>query len=177
MSQNFKNMINTFIILSIIFIFVIAIKVYFLMPSFLKSMEGKNWVKTPCIILSSEVTSEVHTTPKGQTYITYGVNMRYSYKFNGKTYKANDYNFSNTFYGSEAQEIINLYPKGKLTCCYVNPGFPMDAIIDRESPFTIMYKGLLLIIVIYIVISIPFMGIAYIRREKKILKNNGSPLK
>ena len=96
---------------------------------YFQSAAARNWVEAPCRVVSSEVKS--HSNSKGTTY---GVEIAYAYKVNGREYRSNRYQFlqfSSSGYPSKAK-VVAQYPRGRQTVCYFNPGDPSEAVLDRH---------------------------------------------
>jgi hypothetical protein len=110
--------------------------------------EAKNWLETPCHIISSQVKS--HHGSKGGN--TYSVDMNFSYEFNNHKYISNRYDFtlgSSSGYDSKAA-VVNNYPPGKDTLCYVNPAAPNEAVISRDIDKVLYFIALFPLIFIII---------------------------
>jgi hypothetical protein len=96
---------------------------YVVVPPLLDSYAARQWVETPCVVISSYVMG--HTT--------YHVNIAYSYDMNGKKYRSNRYDF--TVGDSSARDwkvqVVAQYPPGASAVCYVNPQNPAEAVLER----------------------------------------------
>jgi hypothetical protein len=100
---------------------------FFVQPM-LKILEARHWPSVPCRVLSSQV--QAHRGNKGSTY---SVDIFYRYEFNGREFKGNRYHFmggSSSGYRGK-QVIVNHYPPGANTLCYVNPEEPTEAVLER----------------------------------------------
>ena len=114
-----------------IFFFVIgAIAFYFLTVRPLQKVVGaRNWVATPCTVISSRVQS--HRGNKGTTY---RVDILYRYELNGEERCSSRYQFmdiSSSGYKGKA-EIVRRYPPGAQRTCFVNPRDPEEAVLERS---------------------------------------------
>lgn len=101
---------------------------FFLRP-LLKILDSRQWPVVPCVVISSEVRSN-----SGDEGTTYSVNILYSYQFQDREFKANAYDFtggSSTGYRGKAA-IVSRHPPGTKTVCYVNPGNPTEAVLERS---------------------------------------------
>jgi hypothetical protein len=122
--------------------------VYFLTvrPLF-QVIAARKWEQTPCIVDSSQVAAVLHTSndtggstrPVDRT--TYRIEVVYHYDFRGQRYTSDRYQFAVGSTGGflPKQRIVEQYPPGTHTFCYVNPEAPAEAVIDRG-----MYGGMAL---------------------------------
>ena len=90
---------------------------------------AQSWETVPCVIESSSVGS--HSDSDGTTY---SIRIRYSYVWEGQTYRGDAYNF---FSGSSSgrsgkQKVVDQYPSRSERVCYVNPSDPGDAVLSRD---------------------------------------------
>ena len=91
-------------------------------------LAARAWTETPCVVVSSQVRN--HSSSDGTTY---SVDILYSYTVNGREYKSNRYHFiggSSSGYQGKAA-IVGRHSPGSRTVCYVNPGDPTDAVLER----------------------------------------------
>jgi len=91
-------------------------------------LEARNWTETPCRIVSSQVGSH---SGKGTTY---SVDIIFAYNVGGRGFTSAHYNFmggSSSGYAGK-REIVDRYPPGLQTVCYVNPSDPSDAVIEQR---------------------------------------------
>jgi hypothetical protein len=95
----------------------------------LKILAARSWVETPCVIDSSEVQS--HSGSKGSR--TYSVGITYHYFFADQEYKSDRYYFgSGSSSGWKAKNaVVQKYPPGKETVCFVDPNKPSEAVLNR----------------------------------------------
>jgi hypothetical protein len=143
-----------------LFLVVGSVGFYFigLQPA-IRILLARDWIRTPCVVIDARVRSNTGSNSK-----TYRINILYSYKFKGKRYKSNQYNFVR---GSTAEHdrktaIVKRHPPGTLTVCWVNPDNPSDAVLDR-SPSLEMLFGL----VPLLFACIGGGGILYLTRERR----------
>jgi len=115
-------------------------------------------------VISSEVTS--HHSDDGTTY---GINILYSYNYNGKEYKSNRYNFiggSSSGYNSKAR-IAQKYSPYSKHICYVNPKEPQKSVLNR-SIFPSILLGLIPLIFILVGIG---CCIGFLKKERSPISN------
>jgi hypothetical protein len=96
----------------------------------LKIFAARSWAQVPCEIVSSRV--KTNSSSDGDTY---SVDIVYRYTYQGHPYTSNRYHFitgSSSGYQGKA-EVVNRFPPGKQTTCFVNPGTPVDAVLDRNA--------------------------------------------
>ncbi len=91
--------------------------------------KARNWVETPCRIVSAEV--GVHDGDDGNTY---SIDIVYEYTLNEKKYTADRYDFiggsSSGYHGK--QEVVDQYKNAENPVCYVNPERPSQAVLVRD---------------------------------------------
>ncbi len=99
----------------------------FVAPVF-HGMQATTWQETPCTIVSSEV--ETH---HGDDSDSYSVRIVYNYDFDGRHFESDRYHFmvGSTGGRSGKQAIVDRYPPGSKSICYVNPDDPTQAVIHR----------------------------------------------
>jgi uncharacterized protein DUF3592 len=117
-----------------------GISYVFLIGPILHIMVARNWIETPCVVLSSQVGS--HRGSKGGT--TYSVDIRYAYGFEGHPYVSARYQF---FQGSTSgyerkREIVGSYRPGQQAVCFVDPNDPRSAVLERGFTSD-LYLGLI----------------------------------
>jgi hypothetical protein len=141
-SQQGKKVSGKSVALILFTIFLIggSLATYFLfVRTYLKVQDAKKWDKVPCTVISSKVRSH-----RGDDSTTYSVDILFEYEFEGEKRRSNKYNFmggSSSGYASK-KAIVDRYPPGKKTHCYVDPDNPSEAVLNRE--FTpLMYLTLI----------------------------------
>jgi len=100
---------------------------------FFQGMAARDWVETPCHILSSEVKRSAGS--KGGS--TYRPEINYTYQVDGRQYQSDRYQFGfrTSSSGRESKAaVVARYPRGKMAVCYVDPHNPQEAVLDR-TPF------------------------------------------
>ena len=106
--------------LSLFFLFFFAMGSLFevfLVREFGRAMGQRAWKKTPCTIVSSEVQERAgDKTP-------YLSPSSYQYEYAGRSYTGSAYkrNYSGSDKYSETQTLVQKYPPGSDSFCYVNP--------------------------------------------------------
>jgi hypothetical protein len=118
--------------LSLFFLFFLAIGsfVALIFAGQLNRVAGqRTWKKVPCTILASEV----QRGPDGGG--PYVFVIRYRYEFGGQSYESSGYQRGYTGSGeySETQRLVQEYPAGSSTSCYVNPTNAGEAVLKRDS--------------------------------------------
>lgn len=94
-------------------------------------VQGQFWVETPCTIISSELSRRsTGIRPAGLC-----LDITFDYTFAGQSYRGDKYHFMR-FAGGDStydwkQDIINRYPPGLQTTCFVNPRDPSQSVIHR----------------------------------------------
>jgi len=113
--------------------------VFFVIPAY-ETVKAKNWMETPCIVVSSTVGS--HRGTKGG--YTYSIDIRYAYRVDGKWYHSERYQFlRGSSSGYERKwAVVRSHPVGQRTICYVNPADPRDAVMERAFTSD-LYVGLI----------------------------------
>lgn len=94
----------------------------------IKVFRAQSWEKIPCAINSSEVVS--HSDSDGTTY---SIKIVYQYNFDDRSYTSERYHFGT---GSSSgrkgkQAVVDKYPPGSESYCFVNPSAPQEAVLDR----------------------------------------------
>ena len=87
-------------------------------------LQARNWVATPCTVVSSEVKPD-----DGSLQLT----VVFKYTVDQKDYESDTYCFttmsSNTANGWK-QQVVKDHPAGQQTTCFVNPNNPAEAVIE-----------------------------------------------
>lgn len=112
-----------FLIAGLAFLYMLALRPLWLMA------QARDWQRVPCEVLSSGV--RTHSDSDGSTY---SVNIFYRYEVKGREYRSNRYSFmrgSSSGYSGKAA-VVNQFPAGMKTFCWVNPSDPGDAVLNRE---------------------------------------------
>lgn len=94
-------------------------------------ISAQSWVETSCTVLASEVDVSRSSDSGGDTYRPL---ISYEYSIKDQRYTSNRYNFS-TGYSSgydSKKRVVDSYPPGYKTSCYVNPDDPADVVLNRS---------------------------------------------
>lgn len=122
---------SSYIPLCVFFIFIVLGGIFtatWTWPKFQQAKSSKQWMPTPCTVISSRVTE--HSDDDGTTY---GVNILYRYSIKGVELKSNQYDLmggSSSGYKSK-KKIVDRYPPGSTATCYVNPENPFEVVLER----------------------------------------------
>jgi hypothetical protein len=96
-------------------------------------LQARNWVQVPCTVVSSEVKAK-----DDDEY--FRVHIVFDYEFDGQAYQSARYNFvwghSTNYAGKKL--VVDRYPPGHKTHCYVNPADPTQAVINRSIAFEML---------------------------------------
>jgi len=99
-----------------------------ILREFGRAVGQRSWKPVPCTLVASEVREVGGESP----YVA-AVSYQYEYggqRHSGSAYKRG-YSASDTYSG--AQKIVQRYPVGRTTVCYVNPNNPAEAVLKRNS--------------------------------------------
>jgi hypothetical protein len=103
-------------------------------------LAARNWLETPCTVSASRVATV--GDPKHGTQ-TYRAEIYYAYTIGNTHYTNSRYQFDTG--GSDGKEdkqrMVDQYPPGRQTVCYVNPTNPSQAVLNRK-PHSEMFYGL-----------------------------------
>lgn len=122
-----------------------AAMLYFLvLGQALGILQARSWVETPCVIRSSVVDS----SSDGDTFRPL---ILYEYVVHGREYTSNRYDFSTGYTGGyeSKKTVVDQYPAGSYSVCFVNPENAAQAVLNR-SWNSGMWYGLF---------SLPFLGV------------------
>jgi hypothetical protein len=100
-----------------------------------RAWAAREWRETPCVVERSSVRE--HPGDDGSTY---SVEVLYAYTVDGREYKSSRYDFlpgSSSGYEGKAA-VVERLPAGLRTVCWVDPGDPTSAVLERR-----MHKGYL----------------------------------
>ncbi|WP_042725022.1 DUF3592 domain-containing protein [Chthoniobacter flavus] len=102
---------------------------------------ARSWLETPCVINSSRVVKVGGAKHGTQSY---RAEIFYAYTIGNTHYTTSNYQFdSGGSDGKEAkQQIVDQYPPGRQTVCYINPTNPGQAVLNRK-PNGEMFYGLI----------------------------------
>lgn len=91
-------------------------------------LEARSWEPTPCTVVASAV-----DTQSDSDGATYRVDIAYRYRYGGRQYESNRYDFSvGSSSGREGkQAAVDRYQPGEACTCYVDPGDPSRSVLER----------------------------------------------
>ena len=107
-----------------------------------RAKETLTWTETPCVITESY---GQETQSGDLTDTTHRVFLRYNYTAGGQEYAGTRWRriafageedntvSRKTPHPAEAQKLLEKYPVGLQTVCYVNPAAPAEAILEHQS--------------------------------------------
>lgn len=105
-----------------------AMLVFTLLLPWLSARAAQDWQEVPCTIIASEV--EIH---RGDDSTSYSVEAEFSYEFDQQKFISEKYDFNKvTRSRKECKEIVRQLPPGKEAVCFVDPGDPQNAVLNRE---------------------------------------------
>jgi len=121
----------------------LAFLAVFVVPA-VRVVQAFSWDPVPCEILASSVAFH-----SGEDSGTYSVEVSYRYSIAGRDYTASRYRFlSGSSSGSEGkQRVVDSLPPGTVTTCWVDPGDPSEAVLDRGFHWEYLFALLPLIFV------------------------------
>lgn len=111
-----------FFLLSIGFLYALSLR------PLLQMAEARHWTETPCVIDSSQVGYH-----HGEDSTSYSIDITYHYTSAGQAHTSQRYGFALASSPGlkRKQAIVDRYPPGKETVCFVNPAAPAEAVLDR----------------------------------------------
>lgn len=117
----------------------------FLRPLWHSRMAIASWRQTPCTIVWGRVASH-----RGSKSTSYSPDILYRYVVDGREYRSNQYSFFPSPGGYDASaNIVNRFPRGFQTRCYVSPRDPTQAVLqpqDLTTLWIVVIPGVFLII-------------------------------
>jgi len=102
--------------------------VVLILREFSQAAGQRFWKRVPCTIAASEIQER-----GGESPCVFAVSYRYDYggqRYGSSTYKRG-YSASSKYY--TAQGLVQRYPVGQATVCYVDPRNPAQAVLKRDS--------------------------------------------
>ncbi len=101
----------------------------FIVREFGRAVGQRSWKKVPCTIASSEVL-ERNDSEEPFAFI-----VQYKYECGGRPHTGSAYKrrYSATDKYTKAQQLVQKYPSGRNTSCYVNPENPAEAVLKKDS--------------------------------------------
>ena len=151
----------------VFFLFGIGFLYLLVIQPAIDAYRARGWQQVPCVILSSQVRS--HASSDGTTY---SVDILYRYSVAGTSYKSNRYSF---FTGSSSgysgkEKVVNQYPVGSTSLCFVNPEDPTEAVLSKELGRELLW-GLLPLLFVMVGLG----GILFSLRFKSMRKSTFPP--
>jgi len=138
----------------------------FLSSELYSSVKPVLWDKIPCTIKESNISQEKKGNRK------YIFQTAYEYNYKGRIYTS--FMYSITYKGDdklfEANRKSTKYHVGKKATCYVDPSDPAAAVLDYDSPFTLLF------LLIPAILSTVGLGGLYFTIRPKKLKSEIKPL-
>jgi len=131
----------------------------------LRLADARGWQATPCTIVSSSVRS--HASDDGTTY---SIDIMYEYETGGRTWRSNRYDFvggSSSGYDGK-QAVVDRYPAGSTSTCWVDPDDPSQAVLDRDP--SVRY----LVGLVPLIFLIPGLGVLWMGVRMRRAANAGS---
>ncbi|WP_437228082.1 DUF3592 domain-containing protein [Planctomicrobium sp. SH661] len=97
----------------------------------IRMVEAQSWQAVPCTIVSSEVVGND----------TYLIEIHYDYEVDGRPFTGNRYSFfTKKTSGKAAKEkVVEQYPPGLNTTCYVDPANPSDSVLNRNADWNLLW--------------------------------------
>lgn len=159
----------TFLAIIMFSFFLIIAICFFVWPSFYKLIDSYTWVKTPCVILNNEVVHIGVYNKFSASRNSYMLDIKYSYEYNNLKYLGKKYNFEEVGIdnSSKLYSIVNQYPPGFKTFCFVNPINATESVIDRG-----LYRSLVFSFIglVFFLCTMVILFIVTIKRYKKKYK-------
>ncbi len=100
-----------------------------ILHQFGQALGQRSWKKVPCTIVSSEVQE------RNDLKEPYAFAVRYRYEYGGQTYTGSAFKrgYSGSDKYSTTQQLVQKYPSGRNSFCYVNRADPGQAVLKRDS--------------------------------------------
>lgn len=106
-----------------------ALSIFLLVIPAVRFVSAMNWVETPAVVESSTIRS--WSTDDGTTH---RADVLYGYEADGRRWLSNRRDFftmSSSDY-SGCREVVESYPEGHVTTCFVDPNDPSQSVLDRR---------------------------------------------
>lgn len=114
---------------------------------FVEYLNAKSWVATSCVVTSSRIINE--PTSKKSDVNIYKAVIDYEYEYRLNTYRGNKFHFIDFPWSfSDPQKRVDQYPPGKIFNCYVDPGNPNVAVIDRSLDVYPLFGAILFVFIL-----------------------------
>jgi hypothetical protein len=110
-----------------------------------QSARTYSWRKTECRIESSHVTEDRRSGDSSP----YQFEVEYNYSIGQRVYSSTRHTRAESRFAdyNQAQRLVDRYPAGARSVCYVNPSNPTEAVLDRPSLWMALTLGFPLIFV------------------------------
>jgi hypothetical protein len=148
-----------------------ALFVFIGLLPWLRLIEARSWDETSCTVISSTVRS--HDSDDGTTY---SIDILYEYEYDRQTWKSNQYSFvswSSSGYDGKA-EVVDEYPPGTRTVCFVDPDDPSQAVLDRDFGWGYLV-GLFPLIFVGAGLLVMRVGSAALAKKRKAISLSSEP--
>lgn len=109
-----------------------AVFVYLLWSSFAQAKATREWQETPCLVILSKVNERSAKNISKE----FSWNVEYIYDFNGESYSSKFHTPRAAKWSSAKKSVdalIEQYPEGEKSICFVNPKVPSQAILKHDS--------------------------------------------
>jgi hypothetical protein len=125
-----------------------AVFCWLMWRSFARAHDMRAWPQVPCLILVSEVEErqiDRSSSPESRFKVEFG------YEWQGSALTSNHWGWRGSPWSSEpskAQQLVEKYPAGSRSICYVNPREPDFAVLqpDSQAPgYSIWFPALFVI--------------------------------
>jgi len=118
--------------LSLFFFFFFAIGSLFevlIIREFGRAIGQQSWKKVPCTVVSSAVQE------RNDSEQPYAFAVRYQYEYRGQAHTGTAYkrSYSGSDKYSAAQQLVQKYPAGQNSFCYVNPANAGQVVLKRDN--------------------------------------------
>ncbi len=135
--------------ISLFFLFFFAMGAVFevlIIRQFIRNARQYTWRRTPCRIVAGGVEKT------GNSDRPYRFAVRYAYEYQGEQYTGDVYKpgHGGSEKYSEAETLARRYPQGADRTCYVNPGRPSEATLERGSLLIVLF---ILIPTVFVIIG------------------------
>lgn len=138
-------------------------------PMILGLVRSRNWIATPCVIVSRDV--EESRNSDGED--SYRVVARYRYQVDGREYVGNrdNWSFGDSSGHESKRRIVRSLPAGMDATCYVDPANPAEAVLSREVGWEAAF---VLIPVVFIVAGVGMMIAGIWAQPAKAIANKAA---
>jgi len=106
---------------------------------------ARDWSETNCKIISAEV----DTRRTRNDRITYCVDIKYEYEFDGESYRSEKYSFASDLGKKEVQKTVSYYYNAANPVCFVNPDKPSESVLERGFHMRPSWRLLPLVVLFY----------------------------